>query len=198
MSETTATAVSEKQEAYYRAKFGMWLFLASEIMFFSGFICAYIVLRNRPENLMIALKSQEHLDKILGAINTGVLILSSLTMALAVAAAQRGNAKGLRLFLFFTILLGATFLVIKGFEYSAKFSHGDYPSKNFFYGCYFTLTGFHGLHVIGGIVLMIILLLLSFAGKFREKSTAIELSGLYWHFVDIVWIFLFPMLYLLY
>lgn len=198
MSEAHSAALTEKNAAYNRAKFGMWLFLASEIMFFSGFINAYIVLRNRPESMAQSLHEQQSLDKVIGAINTGVLIISSLTMALAVAASHRKDVKGTRLFILLTILLGSAFLVIKGFEYSAKFAHNYYPWSSFFFGAYFTMTGFHGLHVLGGIITMIILLMLSLGGKFKEKATPIELTGLYWHFVDIVWIFLFPMLYLLY
>lgn len=195
--------------AINRAKLGMWLFLGSEVMFFSGFIAAYIVLRNatpegdkNPFNI-----PNRHLSVPLATVNTLALILSSFTMAMAVAASQRGDKQNTSKFLMFTIGLGCLFLGIKFFEYGTKFAHHTYPSTNIFYGCYFVLTGFHGLHVLLGILALFILLVGNERGVLVElhegggtrssHATATECTGLYWHLVDVVWIFLFPMLYLL-
>ncbi len=176
-------------------KLGMWLFLASEVMFFTGLIGAYLVLRlghpawPGPEG---------HLSVPLGTLNTLVLICSSTTIVLALAAGERGALRTVRLWLLATILLGALFLVVKGFEYTAKFSHHIVPSTTVFWSCYFVLTGFHALHVLGGIIFNV--LVLSYAAseaRWQLFHQRLELAGLYWHFVDIVWIFLFPLLYLL-
>ena len=176
-------------------KLGLWLFLASEVMFFTGLIAAYIVLRiSHPAWPGPA----GHLSVPIGTLNTFILICSSMTMVLAYAAVQEGRQDKASGYLLWTILLGCAFLVIKGFEYSKKFEHGIYPSTNVFWSCYFTLTGFHGLHVLGGIITNIWVLSLAWRGRLvREKSYVPELAGLYWHFVDIVWIFLFPLLYLI-
>ena len=177
------------------AKLGMWLFLASEVMFFTGFLGAYIALR------MAGTREEfpgHELNKVLAGFNTIVLICSSLTMALGVGSIQRGNVGALKKNLVLTILLGATFLVVKGIEYSAKFSAGHFPHTSIFYGTYFVLTGFHGLHVLGGIVALSTILMMAARGRFSAAwHTPVENVGLYWHFVDIVWIFLFPLLYLI-
>ncbi len=176
-------------------KLGMWLFLASEVMFFTGLIAAYIVLRMShpawpgPEG---------HLSVPIGTSNTFILICSSMTMVLAFAQVQRNRHRAVVGFLAATIVLGSTFLVIKGFEYAAKFAHGIGPSTNIFWSCYFTLTGFHALHVLGGIIANLWLLSLALRHRLPPaRGYLVELSGLYWHFVDIVWIFLFPLLYLI-
>src|SRR5262245_55119468 len=147
----TAIAIpaSEHEQKIDRAKLGMWMFLGSEVMFFTGFLTAYVALRMSDTSWP---KGHEVLNWRLAAANTVVLILSSLTMALGVNAAQRGKTGRLRGLLVATALLGVTFLVVKGFEYSDKFHHEHFPSTNLFYGTYFVLTGFHGLHVVGGIV----------------------------------------------
>jgi cytochrome c oxidase subunit III len=179
----------------HRAKFGMWLFLASEIMFFSGFIGAYIALRNAMPG---SAEDASQLNTGLALVNTVVLILSSLTMALAVAASKRGDQGQLQLFLVLTFILACGFLVIKSIEYYSKFSHGLYPSTSPFFGTYYLLTGFHGLHVIGGMVVLWHILTFAFSEKYNATyNIPIETFGLYWHFVDVVWIFLFPMLYLI-
>ncbi len=176
-------------------KLGMWLFLASEVMFFTGLIGAYIVLR---AGVLHWPHSGEDLSIPLAALNTFILLTSSLTMAMSVGAVHEGHAKRLRLFLAMTILLGSAFLVVKGFEYSVKFAHGHYPGTALFWDCYFTLTGFHGLHVLGGIIANLWILGLSSRPTFlSSRGHLVELSGLYWHFVDLVWIFLFPLLYLI-
>ena len=176
-------------------KLGMWMFLASEVMFFTALIAAYIVLRlghpawPGPEG---------HLSVPLGTLNTFILICSSTTIVMAMAASHDGTLGLTRRWLLATILLGGAFLGIKSVEYAAKFSHHIVPSTNVFWSCYFTMTGLHALHVIGGIILNLWLFAQTFdASRWASKSHLLELGGLYWHFVDIVWIFLFPMLYLL-
>jgi len=158
-----------------------------------------------PETLLAA---HEHLDKTLGTINTVVLITSSLTMALAVHSAQVGRQRRLILNLTLTIALACTFLLIKYFEYSHKFHEGLLPGKfyfaegipgvpHIFFGLYFVMTGLHALHVIVGIGILIWILKRSLNGEFRETYyTPVEITGLYWHLVDLIWIFLFPLLYL--
>ncbi|HET6202439.1 MAG TPA: cytochrome c oxidase subunit 3 family protein [Planctomycetota bacterium] len=193
----TATAIphalSEHEQRVDRAKLGMWMFLGSEVMFFTGFLAAYIALRMSDPAWP---RGHQVLNWRLAAVNTVVLITSSLTMALAVNAAQRNLRGRLRGCLALTILLAVTFLVIKGFEYAHKIHDGHTPGSHLFYGTYFLLTGFHGLHVLGGIVALTLVLLLS--KRFDSRWNApVENVGLYWHFVDIVWIFLFPTLYLL-
>jgi cytochrome c oxidase subunit 3 len=154
--------------------------------------------------------ASHELDVVLGAINTAVLITSSLTMALAVHASQTGARKLLLTFLVLTMALGATFLVIKGFEYQHKFVEHHVPGPSFqfeaqyqqhaqvFFSLYFVMTGLHALHMIVGLGIMAWMLWWSWNGTItREYASPIEISGLYWHFVDIVWIFLFPLLYLI-
>ncbi len=177
------------------AKLGMWLFLASEIMFFAGLFATYVVLRMGhpawpgPEG---------HLSVPLGTINTFVLIGSSMTMVMALAASERGALPALRGWLGATIALGAVFLGIKGFEYSTKFAHHIFPSTNVFWSCYYALTGLHALHVIGGMGLNAWVLSMTRASSlWQRRGHLLELMGLYWHFVDVVWIFLFPVLYLM-
>ena len=187
---------------------GMWVFLVTEIMFFGGMFMAYIVYRLAyPEAWLLG---SNHLNVSLGALNTGVLICSSLTMVLAVRAAQTGNRSGQILNLILTIVFGSVFLVVKYFEYAEKFEHHLVPGPFFdmslpqanqqqlFFSIYFMMTGIHALHMIVGIGLMLVILAMAWRGRFSsEDYTPVEVSGLYWHFVDIVWIFLFPLLYLL-
>jgi len=176
-------------------KLGMWVFLASEVMFFTGLIAAYVVLRMGHPAWP---GSAGHLSVPLGTLNTFLLIGSSMTVVMALAASEQRRASAMRGWLVATILLGSCFLVIKGIEYAAKFSHEIFPSTNIFWSCYFTLTGFHALHVLGGIVFNLVILLVSLNPvAWQSRSRWLELGGLYWHFVDIVWIFLFPLLYLL-
>ncbi|MEQ8762301.1 MAG: cytochrome c oxidase subunit 3 family protein [Planctomycetota bacterium] len=190
------------------ADLGMWLFLITEIMFFGGVFAAYAVCRwMNPAGFSAG---TQHLDVTLGTINTAVLIGSSLTMVWAVQAGHEGDAKGISRNLMLTILLGGVFLVIKGFEYRHKFHDGLVPGPLFhfegehvagielFMCFYFIMTGLHAFHMIIGIGLLMWLIVLARRGRFtKEYSNPVEGVGLYWHFVDIVWIFLFPMLYLL-
>ena len=176
-------------------KLGMWVFLASEVMFFTGLIAAYLVLRLGHPAWP---GSEGHLSVLLGTVNTFILICSSMTMVMAYAAIQQHQAVALRGYLLATILLGCAFLGIKGYEYATKFAHHIGPSTTIFWACYFALTGFHGLHVLGGVIANG--WLFSRAVRHRlppEDAYRVELAGLYWHFVDIVWIFLFPFIYLL-
>jgi cytochrome c oxidase subunit 3 len=192
---------------------GMWLFLVTEIMFFGGLFTGYIIYRTQhPQAFAIASST---LNWKLGALNTVVLIVSSLTMALAVYFAQMGSRRMQIIFLVATMVLGAVFLVVKGFEYADKFEHHHFPGLNFqwneavpagvsthhiqmFYWIYFAMTGLHALHMIIGIGAMLFLIFFAYRGRYTpEYHAPVELTGLYWHFVDIVWIFLFPLLYLL-
>ncbi len=187
---------------------GMWLFLVTEIMFFGGLFAAYVIYRHYfPQ----AFKLGSHeLDITLGAINTVVLIGSSLTMAMAVRSAQLAKRKAIVAFLFATIVLGSVFLVNKYFEYHHKWVEGHVPGASFhveegqpeqieiFFSLYFAMTGLHAVHMIIGIAVLAVLMIPAWRGVYdREYHNPIEGVGLYWHFVDIVWIFLFPLLYLI-
>ena len=185
----------------------MWIFLSTEIMFFGGMFLGYALYRGKYAPAYA--QASRHLDVLLGGINTGVLLCSSLTMALAVHAAQLGGRRTVVLFLIATIALGAVFLGIKAYEYYEKFEEHLIPGHNFqfegpnathaqlFFSFYFALTGMHALHMIIGIGMMLIMILLTMRRKFSaEYYFPIEMAGLYWHFVDIVWVFLFPLLYL--
>jgi cytochrome c oxidase subunit III len=186
---------------------GMWLFLVTEVMFFGGMLAAYMLYRIWYPTAWA--EGSNELNIYMGGINTGVLIFSSLTMAMAVRSAQTGSRKATMGFLVVTMLLGLTFLVIKFFEYKEKFETGHVPGPNFrfegpdaphvqiFFSVYFALTGVHALHMVIGFCLLSVILWMSYRNRFSpEWYTPVELSGLYWHFVDIVWIFLFPLLYL--
>ena len=190
---------------------GMWVFLVTEIMFFGGLFMAYIVYRTMYPEAWTA--GSQQLNVPLGAANTLVLIVSSVTMALAVRAAMIGSRKWQLINLVLTILLGTTFLVVKYFEYKSKFEHHLVPGAHFvapagheaeanplqlFFSLYFIMTGVHAAHMVVGIGLMSVILYMAWRGRFGPSYyTPVEVSGLYWHFVDIVWIFLFPLLYLL-
>lgn len=183
----------------YHGKLGMWLFLASEIMFFAGFFTAFAVLRNANPELFAS--SAAELSVPLALTNTIVLIGSSLTMALSILFLEKKNTAKFRLFLGLTILGALIFLVIKTIEYSAKIHHGLAPfgpGFNVFFGMYFLMTGFHALHVIGGLIPMVWMLGKSFTKKGYHNAHRVETLGLYWHFVDLVWIFLFPVVYLIF
>jgi heme/copper-type cytochrome/quinol oxidase subunit 3 len=170
-------------------KVGVWWFLASEIMMFGGLIASYIVFRLGGSGWH---EASAHVSVTLGAVNTLILLTSSLTVVQAFAAAERENAPALRLFLGLTILGGLAFLGIKAIEYTTEIRAGFTPGAGIFWSFYYTMTGLHALHVLAGIVLNAILFL---AARVRTPSR-VELAGLYWHFVDVVWIFLFPLLYL--
>jgi cytochrome c oxidase subunit III len=179
-------------------KLGIWLFLASEVMLFGALFSSYVLLRVGadvwPHGRDVGLSVP------LATLNTMVLIASSVTMVMSWASLKMNDFGKFRLYLGATILLSFVFLVVKYFEYMAKFHHDIYPSSSTFFAIYFTLTGLHGLHVIGGIVVNGYLI--GPGSKLWKRdpdrfTNRIEYAGLYWHFVDLVWIFLFPVLYLL-
>jgi cytochrome c oxidase subunit 3 len=190
------------------SSFGMWVFLVTEILFFGGLFLAYTVYRHQYSRAFA--EASRHLDITLGTFNTAVLIVSSLTMALAVFSAATGRRKAIVVFLVATMALGAVFLGVKAVEYSHKFHDHLVPGPSFhfpgpdarpaeiFFSLYFTMTGLHAAHMIVGIGLLTTLVLQARKGRYTpEYHTPVEVSGLYWHFVDIVWIFLFPLLYLI-
>ncbi len=188
---------------------GMWVFLVTEIMFFGGLFTAYLVYRYiNPEGFA---EASHHLNVTWGAVNTIVLIVSSLTMALAVRSAQiSAPPKTQVAWIGATMLLGATFLGVKAIEYYDKFTHHLVPGPNFhwegkhpapaemFYSLYFCMTGLHAIHMVIGLGIMTVIGLMAWRRTFdADYYTPVEVAGLYWHFVDIVWIFLFPLLYLI-
>ena len=181
----------------YNAKFGIWLVLASEVMLFGALFSTYILLRSSAPSWP---RGWTFLNVPLATVNTFVLILSSVTVVMAWSYLRLGDLKKGRIFIALTLLCAVGFLVIKGFEYTHEFQEGRSPATNNFMAIYFTLTGLHGLHVIGGMIVFGYFLF--FGHKMwhteRERYTnRIEVVGLYWHFVDLVWIFLFPSLYLM-
>jgi cytochrome c oxidase subunit 3 len=181
----------------YNAKLGVWLFLASEVMLFGALFSSLVLLRAGAETWPHGYKL---LNVPLATVNTFVLIGSSVTMVMAWASLRLKDFKKHRLYLWLTFLCGLTFMLIKAIEYGSKFSHHHFPSTDNFYATYFVMTGLHGLHVLGGMV-VILYLLLPGARMWQSEperfTNRIEIVGLYWHFVDLVWIFLFPTLYLL-
>ncbi len=199
-------SVEQQREA---SNLGMWVFLVTEIMFFGGLILAYVIYRMMYFQAFAT--ASETLSIKLGGINTAVLIASSLTMALAVHSAQLSRKKALIFFLVVTIMLGSVFLGIKVIEYADKFHERHVPGANFlfeegadpthaeiFFSLYFCMTGLHALHMIVGVGLLSWLTFYSWKGLYSAGYySPVENCGLYWHFVDIVWIFLFPFLYLI-
>jgi cytochrome c oxidase subunit 3 len=188
---------------------GMWVFLVTEIMFFGGLFAAYLVYRHAYSEGFA--EASHHLNVTWGAVNTIVLIVSSLTMALAVRSAQiNASPKTQVAWIGATMLLGAAFLGVKAIEYTDKFTHHLVPGPNFhwtgkhpaaaeiFYSLYFCMTGLHAMHMIIGLGIMTVIGTMAWRRQFDEDYyTPVEIAGLYWHFVDIVWIFLFPLLYLI-
>ncbi|MDE3059365.1 MAG: heme-copper oxidase subunit III [Bacteroidota bacterium] len=180
----------------HNAKLGVWLFLASEVMLFGALFSSYALLRVGAEAWP---RGADILNVPLGAVNTIILIASSITMVRSWTSLLRNDFKNFRLLLSATEVLGIIFLVLKFTEYKIKFEHGLFPSSSTFLAMYFTLTGIHALHLFGGIVVNAYHLV---SGKRLWKASPerfvhrIEVSGLYWHFVDLIWIILFPLLYL--
>jgi len=176
-------------------KLGIWLFLASEVMLFGALFSSYIILRHGSVEW-----PQGSLSVPLGAVNTVILISSSVTMVMAWASLKLHDFPKHRLYLIATFVLAGIFLVNKYFEYAEHLAHGEGPSHSTFLAIYFTLTGLHGLHIVGGMIVM--LYFIGPGAKLWQRNpeqftNRIEYTGLYWHFVDLVWIFLFPILYLL-
>ncbi len=193
--------VNEREDTgLINSKLGIWIFLASEVMLFGGLFSAYIFLRLAALPGDFAHWASE-LSVPLATVNTLVLISSSVTMIMAWASLKLKDFSKYKMYMGMTLLCSLIFLVIKYFEYTGKFHHGIYPSSSTFMAIYFTLTGLHGLHIIGGMIVMIYFWL-PVGYKMWEKqpehfANRVEVLGLYWHFVDLVWIFLFPVLYLL-
>ncbi len=186
----------EPEQAYHSAKLAMWIFLATEIHLFGGAFCAFAFFRWRYFDDFNHYAGQ--LNWQLGALNTLVLLTSSWAMVRGVDAAQKGLNKLCGRWLIVTIILAFVFFGIKAIEYSTKLSHGIYPSTHIFWGLYYTMTGIHALHIAVGIGLIYWLYLLTKKERFSTVYyTPVEVIGLYWHLVDVIWIFLFPLLYLL-
>ena len=196
----------ETHRDYTGTKIGMWLFLLSEILLFGGLFILYSTYRYKnPIEFHLA---AWELNRVLGTLNTLILLTSSLTMVLSISSIQKGNHRKSASFLMATIFLGLLFLIIKYAEWTVKIGHGIYPNsfrllgrskgEILFYGLYYSMTGLHGLHVVVGVFVLSAMLFLMMKGKINEnRFVPLENSGLYWHLVDIVWIFLFPLFYLI-
>jgi cytochrome c oxidase subunit 3 len=198
----------DSAQQFESSTLGMWVFLVTEIMFFGGMFGAYTVYRNLYRDAFAS--TSRFMNVTIGAINTGVLICSSFTMVLAVRSAQLDRKKALIAFLILTLLLGCVFLVLKYVEYHEKWVDHHIPGPGFRYAdsryfhqaqilffLYFAMTGMHAIHMIVGVGLLTTLIAMAARNRFNGAwYTPVEMIGLYWHFVDIVWIFLFPLLYL--
>jgi cytochrome c oxidase subunit 3 len=205
--------VSSEQQ-FDSAKLGMWVFLITEVLLFSAMFVAYAVYRQWHPEVFAAASGT--LDQTFGTVNTIVLLTSSLTVALSIHYIKQDKVKQCIYYLLGTLGLAGVFMVIKYFEYTAKFEHGVFPGAAFdphgthyehlagidaaaqFFSIYFVMTGIHGVHVVGGMLVIGAIAFMAWRGSFSsEWYTPVELTGLYWHLVDIVWIFLFPLLYLI-
>lgn len=197
----------DAEQEFDSAKLGMWTFLVQELLFFSALFVAYAIFRFLYPEMFF--EAHKHLSWVMGGINTLFLITSSFTMVMAVRCAQTNQNRLTIINLILTLIFACMFLVIKYFEYSEKFHHGLLPPALFtgegvapqlpiFFGLYFAMTGLHGLHVLIGIGLILWLIFRSVRREFHaDYYTPLEMVGLYWHFVDLVWIFLFPLFYLI-
>ncbi len=199
---------ADEEQQRESAKMGMWVFLLTEILLFGGLFVFYAIYRSWHPDMFYNAHLQ--LDVVMGTINTVVLITSSITIALAIRSMQVDEQKKAVIFLIITVLLAATFMVIKYFEYSHKFELGQLPGKfytfkgiqgsnpHIFFSVYFAMTGLHGLHVLIGMGVILWVIRRAARGEFSsEYYTPVEMTGLYWHLVDLIWIFLFPLLYLI-
>ncbi|MDJ0624000.1 MAG: cytochrome c oxidase subunit 3 family protein [Desulfocapsaceae bacterium] len=186
-------------------RIGMWLFLYSEVLLFGGLFVLYAAYFHRYPEFFV--EGGKELDRVIGALNTVVLLVSSFTVAASITALQRNKKTQSISFLLFSIFCGFIFLVNKYFEWGAKFSHDIYPNSdtltfgepglNIFFGLYYVITGLHGLHVIIGMTLLAVALWYVIRGKVNaERFGLLENAGLYWHLVDLIWIFVFPLFYL--
>ena len=206
MSQSNGAVVNHVHRDDLGAKLGMWVFLFTEVLLFGGMFLVYAVYRFQFSDLF-KLAALE-LNTGLGTFNTIVLLTSSLTMVLAIVAIQK-NKKNLSLFyLASTIGFALIFMVVKYFEWSAKFSHGIYPGSEellnrqngeiLFFGLYFVMTGLHAFHVIIGVIIIAVLMVFVYKNKIvHDNYVKLENGGLYWHLVDLIWIFLFPLFYLI-
>lgn len=176
-------------------KFAMWLFLASEVLFFAALISAYVLLRITSPSWPDV---SELLNVPLVAVNTSILLISSVTMVYAFAAIEDGNQSRQRLFLIATAVLGTIFVSVQALEWSELIAHGETATSSAFGSTFYVLTGFHGLHVVIGILFLVLTIYRASRGRYSQaEHDGVELMGLYWHFVDIVWIFLFTIIYLI-
>jgi cytochrome c oxidase subunit 3 len=205
----------DMEQQHESVKLGVWLFLLTEILLFGGLFCFYALYRAHHPELFIAMA--HFLDWKMGALNTAVLIISSVTVALAIRSIQQNKAKECAVLLGVTIALAGVFLVVKYFEYTHKFEMGIFPGEYFasqdvlnaaaaagqanphsFFSIYFLMTGLHGLHVVFGMIFLGWLLVRVLKGRYDSVNyVGIEMGGLYWHLVDLIWIYLFPLMYLI-
>jgi cytochrome c oxidase subunit 3 len=198
---------AHEQQQYETSTFGMWVFLVTEVMFFGGLFTAYLLYRIQFADAFA--NASHHLDVVLGTFNTVVLIGSSLTMALAVHSARMSRSKAIVFWMGMTLVLGGIFLGVKAFEYTHKWHEGlvpfnffldapDAAQQRIYFSLYFAMTGLHATHMVIGMVIMLIIMWQALKGAYSARwYTPVEIMGLYWHFVDLVWIFLFPLLYLI-
>lgn len=196
------------EQAFESSKMGLWLFLVTEILLFGGLFVTYIIYRGLyPEAFH---EASHHLNKVLGAVNTVVLICSSVTMALAVDRTRQNDSNKANQYLLMTLFFAAVFMIIKYIEYTHKIHEGllpaglftysgvEHPKVPLFFSLYFMMTGLHGIHVLAGMIVIAWLLRRSNKGHFSSQYyTPVELGGIYWHLVDLIWIYLFPLLYLI-
>ncbi len=210
-NQTNDLAVNQVAETHHHkdevgAKIGMWLFLFTELLLFGGLFLLYMAYRLQYTNDFII--AGQELNLVMGTVNTIILLTSSLTMALSIAAIQRGKKNLSILFLISTILFALAFLVIKYFEWTEKFHHGIAPNapellskpngEIIFFGMYYSMTGLHALHVVIGLIVLSFMLFFLLRNRINENDyIKLENSGLYWHLVDLIWIFLFPLFYLI-
>ncbi len=196
------------EQQFDATKIGMWLFLATEILLFGGLFVGFALSQSAHPAAFI--EAHHHLDKTLGALNTVVLLFSSFTMVMGVHYAKTNERKKSAIMLVFTLLCAAAFLVVKYFEYAHKFHDGllpgmfyqhvgdAVPNQFIFFSFYFMMTGLHGIHIIGGMIAITWILLRTNKGHFSSVYYGpVDLVGLYWHLVDLIWIYLFPLLYLI-
>ena len=199
---------AEMEQQMDASKIGMWLFLVTEILLFGGLFVGYGIMQALHPEAWVA--AHHHLDRNLGALNTIVLLVSSFTMVMAVHSAKHGHRKALNIYLILTLICAAAFLGVKYIEYSHKIHEGLLPGKYYFhkgdavngqfmfFSFYFMMTGLHGLHILGGMGAIAWVLRRSIRGDFGPGYyTPVDLVGLYWHLVDLIWIYLFPLLYLI-
>ena len=195
MAQAVGTAHLETSTGLDNRKLLMWLFLGSECLFFGSLIAAYLLYRDRS---VTGPYPQDLFDIPFTSVSAFVLLMSSVSMVLALAAIQRGNVRGMQIWLFTTAILGLLFISGQAFEFT-EFNHeGLSLSTNLFGTTFFVLTGFHGAHVTIGVLILLSLFTVSLQGRIQQKdSLNVELAGLYWHFVDIVWIVIFTLVYLI-
>lgn len=188
-----SSAIALDESTVPAGKTGTWWFLASEIPVFGGLIASYIVVRLGSSGWH---EASSHLNFNLALLNTFILLTSSMTIVMAHAATEENNYRRVANFLGLTVLLGLSFLGVKAIEYTTEIKHGFTPAAGIFWSFYYGMTGLHALHVLAGIIVNTVLWLSALRGTLAMNGHRVELAGLYWHLVDIIWIFLFPLLYL--